>query len=99
MDCVDRVLRIAHGPDSRGQENFWHSDVTWREKPSLGSILRAIERHGWCNLLLPGGPFVNALFGRLVALSLVLLAQPLLACSQLRLVLNPLGQTLLDEHA
>jgi taurine dioxygenase len=37
------VLRIAHGPNSRGVENFWHSDVTWREEPSLGSILRAIE--------------------------------------------------------
>ncbi|MGN6500170.1 MAG: TauD/TfdA dioxygenase family protein [Tsuneonella sp.] len=37
------ILRIAHGPDSRGQENAWHSDVTWREKPSLGSILRAVE--------------------------------------------------------
>ncbi|MEL6386541.1 MAG: TauD/TfdA family dioxygenase [Pseudomonadota bacterium] len=37
------VLRIAHGPNSRGQENSWHSDVTWRECPSLGSILRAIE--------------------------------------------------------
>jgi taurine dioxygenase len=37
------VLQIAHGPDSRGAENFWHSDVTWREQPSLGSILRAIE--------------------------------------------------------
>jgi len=35
------ILRLAHGPDSRGSENFWHSDVTWREKPSLGSILRA----------------------------------------------------------
>lgn len=37
------MLRIAHGPDSRGVENNWHSDVTWREAPSLGSILRAIE--------------------------------------------------------
>ncbi|MEL6486952.1 MAG: TauD/TfdA family dioxygenase [Pseudomonadota bacterium] len=37
------VLKIAHGPDSRGQENQWHSDVTWRECPSLGSILLARE--------------------------------------------------------
>ncbi len=37
------VLRIAHGPKSRGQENNWHSDVTWRETPSLGSILLARE--------------------------------------------------------
>ena len=37
------VLRIEHGPKSRGQENNWHSDVTWREKPSLGSILLARE--------------------------------------------------------
>ena len=35
------VFHIAHGPKSRGAENFWHSDVTWREQPSLGSILRA----------------------------------------------------------
>ena len=37
------VLAITHDRDSRGRENAWHSDVTWREKPSLGSILRAIE--------------------------------------------------------
>lgn len=37
------VLRIVHGPDNKGRENNWHSDVTWRECPSLGSILRAIE--------------------------------------------------------
>lgn len=37
------ILRIAHGPKSKGSENFWHSDVTWRAQPSLGSILRAIE--------------------------------------------------------
>jgi len=37
------VLHIAHGPESRGSENFWHSDVTWREMPSLGSVLRGRE--------------------------------------------------------
>jgi len=37
------VLHIAHGPESKGQENFWHSDVTWREKPSLGAILKAVK--------------------------------------------------------
>ncbi len=37
------VLRIEHGPQSRGQENNWHSDVTWRERPSLGSILLALD--------------------------------------------------------
>ena len=37
------VLAITHNRDSRGRENSWHSDVTWRELPSLGSILRCLE--------------------------------------------------------
>ena len=37
------VMVIQHGPDNRGHENTWHSDVTWRQAPSLGSVLRAIE--------------------------------------------------------
>ena len=37
------VLAITHNRESRGRENTWHSDVTWREVPSLGSVLRAIE--------------------------------------------------------
>ncbi len=37
------VLRLEKGPKNSGFENAWHSDVTWRECPSLGSVLRAIE--------------------------------------------------------
>ena len=37
------VLAITHDRSSKGRENVWHSDVTWRICPSLGSVLRAIE--------------------------------------------------------
>lgn len=37
------VVRLAKDDQNVGFENLWHSDVTWREEPSLGSILRAVE--------------------------------------------------------
>ncbi|WP_416897008.1 MAG: TauD/TfdA dioxygenase family protein [Minwuia sp.] len=37
------ILPITHDADRPGRENRWHSDVTWRQEPSLGSILRCIE--------------------------------------------------------
>jgi taurine dioxygenase len=34
------VLVIHHDERSKQGQNSWHSDVTWRQEPSLGSILR-----------------------------------------------------------
>ncbi len=40
---VPEVVRFAKDADTKGYENIWHSDVSWREVPSLGSVLRAVE--------------------------------------------------------
>lgn len=37
------VLEIIHGEASPGRENGWHTDVTWMERPSLGSIAQCVE--------------------------------------------------------
>jgi taurine dioxygenase len=41
-DSVE-VVRLEKNETLSGYENAWHSDVTWRECPSLGSVLRAVE--------------------------------------------------------
>lgn len=40
---VPELVRFAKGADVGGYENGWHHDVTWRETPSRGAILHAIE--------------------------------------------------------
>ena len=40
------VLDITHDENAAGKENLWHSDVTWRLQPSLGSILLNKENPG-----------------------------------------------------
>ncbi len=37
------VIRFQKDENTVGVENNWHSDVSWREVPSLGSVLRAHE--------------------------------------------------------
>jgi taurine dioxygenase len=42
-DEDERIIRFEKSADVAGVENLWHSDVSWREVPSLASILRAVE--------------------------------------------------------
>lgn len=42
-DGFDKIVRFAKDDAVKGVENVWHSDVTWRQVPSLGSVLRAVE--------------------------------------------------------
>lgn len=48
VEGYPQILQIAHDKRFPGQENNWHSDVTFREAPSLGSILicRECPPHG-----------------------------------------------------
>lgn len=39
----DEIVRFEKSEQVSGYENLWHSDVSWREVPALGSVLRAIE--------------------------------------------------------
>ncbi len=36
------ILEITHDEKHPGTENSWHTDVTWMEKPSLGSIAQCV---------------------------------------------------------
>lgn len=37
------ILEIIHGKNRPGTENVWHTDVTWMQSPSLGSVAQCIE--------------------------------------------------------
>ena len=40
---VPEIVRFAKDDKTKAVENVWHSDVSFREAPSMGSVLRALE--------------------------------------------------------
>ena len=40
---TEDVVRFEKGVDTPGYENLWHTDVTWRERPAMAAMLRAVE--------------------------------------------------------
>ena len=39
----EKIVEFAKSDAVVGVENVWHHDVTWRLRPSLGSVLRAVD--------------------------------------------------------
>jgi taurine dioxygenase len=37
------ILEIHHDENRPGTENLWHTDVTWMERPSLGSVAQCVK--------------------------------------------------------
>jgi taurine dioxygenase len=37
------LVMLGRGESKRGRENLYHTDVSWREIPSMGSILRCVQ--------------------------------------------------------
>ena len=40
---IPEVVRFDRGQENPGTENIWHVDVSWQQRPPLGSVLRAID--------------------------------------------------------
>jgi taurine dioxygenase len=40
---IPEVMELTKGPDSRGEENIWHSDQPWKQRPPALTILRALR--------------------------------------------------------
>lgn len=72
-----QVVRLEKDAKQPGFENIWHSDVTWRSEPSLGSVLRAVEVPDvggdtlWCDMAAAYDNLTDAMKNRIENLSAV----------------------------